>query len=43
MNQIYRLGQTLLHVSNLVWLVAEDRPDCSSLVGRVLKQWSETR
>ncbi len=38
--ELIRLGQTLLHVPNLVWLVAEDRDDCSALVGQALERWA---
>ena len=38
--ELMRLGQTLLHVRNLVWLVAEDRDDCSEAVASALEEWA---
>merc|ERR1712012_749315 len=36
-----RLSQTLLHVKNLVWIIAEDSKSCSQVVGDVLKRHAD--
>ena len=38
MAELTRLSQTLLHIKNLVWIIAEDSETCSPLVKRVLGQ-----
>lgn len=35
--EMTRLGQTLLHVKNLIWIVAEDSKTCSKPVQKILK------
>ncbi len=37
--EMTRLAQTLLHVPNLVWIVAEDSRECSPLVERLLHRF----
>ncbi len=37
--ELIRLGQTLLHVPTLVWIVAEDSLVCSPLVQNILRQF----
>lgn len=39
--ELTRLGQTLMHVSRLYWIVADDRPDCSLQVMNLLPDFSE--
>ena len=36
--ELTRLSQTLLHVKNLVWIVAEDSESCSNLVEGILSR-----
>lgn len=39
--ELTRLGQTLMHVSRLHWIVADDRPDCSPQIMNLLPDFSE--
>jgi len=39
--ELTRLSQTLLHVKNLVWIIAEDSKKCSRVVSDVLKKNAE--
>lgn len=39
--ELTRLGQTLMHVSRLYWIVADDRPDCSPQIMNLLPDFSE--
>jgi len=39
--ELTRLSQTLLHVTNLVWIIAEDSKKCSRVVSDVLKRNAE--
>lgn len=39
--ELTRLGQTLMHVSRLYWIVADDRPDCSLQIMNLLPDFSE--
>ena len=39
--ELTRLSQTLLHVKNLVWIIAEDSKSCSRVVSDVLKRNAE--
>ena len=34
-----RLGQTLLHIKNVVWIVAEDTQECTPLVESILARY----
>ncbi|XP_003248753.3 galactosylgalactosylxylosylprotein 3-beta-glucuronosyltransferase S-like, partial [Acyrthosiphon pisum] len=38
--ELTRLGQTLMHVSRLYWIVADDRPDCSLQIMNLLPDFS---
>lgn len=39
--ELTRLGQTLMHVPQLHWIVADDRPDCSLQIMNLLPDFSE--
>ena len=39
--ELTRLSQTLLHINNLVWIIAEDSKSCSSVVSNTLLRHKE--
>lgn len=39
--ELIRLGQTLMHVPRLYWIVADDRPDCSPQIMNLLPDFGE--
>lgn len=39
--ELTRLSQTLLHIKNLVWIIAEDSKSCSQVVGDVLNRHAD--
>lgn len=39
--ELTRLGQTLMHVPRLYWIVADDRPDCSRQIMNLLPDFGE--
>lgn len=39
--ELTRLGQTLMHVSNLHWIVADDNRLCNAMVMELLKQFGK--
>ena len=38
--ELTRLAQTLLHIKNLHWIIAEDSPRCSKMVGSLLERFN---
>lgn len=39
--ELTRLGQTLMHVPRLHWIVADDRPNCSAPITKLLPDFGE--
>nr|CAD7460801.1 unnamed protein product [Timema tahoe] len=37
--ELTRLGQTLMHIVNLHWIIADDVPTCNTMVGKLLKKF----
>lgn len=40
--ELTRLGQTLMHIPNLHWVVADDNPSCNSYLDTLLNQFGES-
>lgn len=41
--EITRLGQTLMHVPNLHWIVADDTEICNQFLNKLLKKFGTSR
>lgn len=39
--ELTRLGQTLMHVPNLHWIVADDNEDCNTFLDRMLSRFGK--
>lgn len=39
--ELTRLGQTLMHVRQLFWIVADDRDSCNPMLGHILDNFGE--
>nr|CAD7432569.1 unnamed protein product [Timema monikensis] len=37
--ELTRLGQTLMHIVNLHWIIADDVPTCNTMIGKLLKKF----
>jgi len=39
--ELTRLGQTLMHVPNIHWIVADDNQSCNVMVAKLLKKFGK--